>query len=239
VSNPGGRWECNVTKGSQTSYWALQVWQRELPDGGQPANAMQRSYELHVSHWTGPLAVLWLKWDWIYSQHFDHLYGRLTYAGHAVYGFGSTNVGNPTDSFGRNIYVDSRRPPWHTGYRQAGDWYRWNGFLTKRPLGNFCAGVYPKEYGRSQPGRGIMYRATAMGPGVTPIVEWQGGPPGDYRSGGFPSPFNFPTTPDNSFTRAGYGANVAFAQRLGDEDRAMAAQAPGSKSATCINKAER
>ncbi len=76
-----------------------------------------------------------------------------------------------------------------------------------------------------------MYRATAMGPGVTPIVEWQGGPPGDYRTGGFPSrfPYSFPSTPDNSFARAGYEANAESAQKLGDEDRAMAGQAPGQQ----------
>ncbi|HEX5259883.1 MAG TPA: hypothetical protein VFW18_00295 [Gaiellales bacterium] len=237
VANPGGRWECNVTKGGVTSYWALQVWQRELPDGGQPANARQRSYELQVSHWTGKLPVIWLKWDWFNSSgnHFDHLYGRLSYGGSGVYGYGSTNVGNPTDSFGRNIYVDTRSPPWSTGYRQSGDWYRWNGFLAKRPLGNFCAGVWNNQYGRSVAGTGTMYRATAMGPGVTPIVMWQGGPPGQYTTG-FPSgySFNFPSTSraSNSFQREGFSNSVE--DNLRNEERQFTNQAPaGSHSATC------
>jgi hypothetical protein len=237
VANPGGRWECNVTKGGVTSYWALQVWQRELPDGGQPANTRQRSYELQVSHWTGKLPVIWLKWDWFNSSgtHFDHLYGRLSYGGSGVYGFGSTNVGNPTDSFGRNIYVDTKSPPWSTGYRQSGDWYRWNGFLAKRPLGNFCAGVWNNQYGRSVAGKGTMYRATAMGPGVTPIVMWQGGPPGQYTAG-FPSgySFNFPSTAhaSNSFQREGFSDSVE--NNLRTEERQFTSQAPaGSHSATC------
>ncbi len=67
VANPGGRWECDVTKGGATSYWALQVWQRELPDGGQPANATQRSTSCRYRTGRATLPVLWLKWDWIYS----------------------------------------------------------------------------------------------------------------------------------------------------------------------------
>jgi hypothetical protein len=234
VANPGGRWECNVTKHGVTSFWALQVWQRELPDGGQPANATQRSYELQVSHWTGNLPVLWLKWDWIYPQHFDHLYGAMTYAGSPVFGFGASTTGNPTDSFGRNIYVDTHRPAWKHGYQQSGDWYRWNGFLTKRPLGNFCAGVYTHQYGRAVAGSGNMYRATAMGPGVTPIVMWQGGPPGQYQ----PSPNDNPTSfftstteADNTFARSDY--NSGLDGKLDTEQQKMIAGAQGTKSWAC------
>jgi hypothetical protein len=237
VANPGGRWECDVTKNGVTSFWALQVWQRELPDGGQPANATQRSYELQVSHWTGDLPVLWLKWDWFNSgeSHFDHLYGRLTYAGSGIFGFGSSSTGNPTDSFGRNIYVDTKSPPWYSGYRQAGDWYRWNGFLAKRPLGNFCASVWKNQYGRAVPGAGTRYRATAMGPGVTPIVMWTGGPPGQYQPG-FPSgySFNFSTTAqaDNKLPRAAFSKSMESTLR--GEERDLTNQAsPDSHSATC------
>jgi hypothetical protein len=233
VANPGGRWECDITKNGVTSFWALQVWQRELPDGGQPANPTQRSYELQVSHWTGDLPVLWLKWDWIYNGRYDHLYGKMTYDGNAVYGFGSSTTGNPTDSFGRNIYVDTQSPPWYSGYRQAGDWYRWNGFLTKRPLGNFCAGVYSNQYGRSVPGKGKEYRATAMGPGVTPIVMWHGGPPGDYQPFPSGSPMNFSSTAaaDNNFARAAY--NATLDDKLNTEEQKLADHAPGTKSAVC------
>jgi hypothetical protein len=216
------------------------VWQRELPDGGQPANATQRSYELQVSHWTGDLPVLWLKWDWIYNGRFDHLYGKLTYRGNPVYGFGASTTGNPEDSFGRNIYVDTHKPPWRHGYKQAGGWYRWNGFLAKRPLGNFCAGVYSNQYGRAVPGRGNKYRAIAMGPGVTPIVMWQGPPPGYYAKGGFPEPGStmnydvFPSVAPKPAKRGPFSGTSDW--KMDQEEQNLALQAgPGTKSSTCAN----
>jgi len=63
------------------------------------------------------------------------------------------------------------KPPWKTGYRQVGGWYRYNSFLTHRPHGDFCPGVYRSIAGvpsRPRPGRGLQYRITANGPGVTP-----------------------------------------------------------------------
>jgi hypothetical protein len=166
--------------------WALQRWQRALPNSGKRATASERAPELQVSHWTGPVPVLWLKWDWVYRGTYDHLYGKYSYRGQAVHGFGNNGVGNPTDSYGRNIYVDTLDPPaWRTGYRQAGGWMRFNGFLSHHPRGNFCAGVFGNMFGRGPAGRGRAYRATAMGPGVTPIVEWEGPGPGHYEPGDF------------------------------------------------------
>jgi hypothetical protein len=122
----------------------------------------------------------------VYGGKYDHLYGKFSYRDQAVHGFGNNGVGNPTDSYGRNIYVDSLDPrAWTTGYRQAGDWMRFNGFLAHNPRGNFCAGVFPNMFGRGPAGRGSAYRATAMGPGVTPIVMWEGPGPGRYQPGGF------------------------------------------------------
>ena len=54
------------------------------------------------------------------------------------------------------------------------------------PEGDFCDGVYKHIAGikdRSVPGRGKMYRATVNGPGVTPVLYWEGPPPGHYRTG--------------------------------------------------------
>jgi hypothetical protein len=62
---------------------------------------------------------------------------------------------------------------------------RFNGFLAHNPRGNFCAGVFSNLFGRGPAGRGSAYRATAMGPGVTPIVMWEGPGPGRYQPGGF------------------------------------------------------
>ena len=55
---------------------------------------------------SGDLPVLTIGTDWAWHQ-WDHLYGTYTYAGKPVYGFKSTSAGNPLDSFGRNIYVDT------------------------------------------------------------------------------------------------------------------------------------
>jgi len=179
---------CTAPDGSN---WALQVWQRELRDNGwNPKSREQSAWELHVSHWSGPLPDLWFKADWIYAGArggpFDHIYGTFTYRGNPVYGFGSTSAGAPTDSYGRLVYMDTLKPPWKTGYRQVGGWYRYNSFLTHRPHGDFCPGVYRSIAGvpsRPRPGRGLQYRITANGPGVTPIVAWRNYGPGYYVPG--------------------------------------------------------
>jgi hypothetical protein len=174
---------CTTPRGQN---WALQAWQKLLVIGYKRTTPSERAWELHASHWTGPLPVLWLKADWIYSGRYDHLYGKYSYRGVAVHGFGASHTGNPTDSYGRNIYVDTLNPPWPTGYVQAGGWRRFNAFLAHNPRGNFCAGVFKNLFGPSPAGAGQAYRATAMGPGVTPVVFWQGDPPGTVGPGGFP-----------------------------------------------------
>jgi hypothetical protein len=179
---------CTAPNGS---FWALQRWQRALRDNGwPPRTSTESAWELHVSHWSGALPVLWFKADWIYAQArggpFDHIYGTFTYQGHPVYGFSATSSGNPTDSYGRLIYMDTLNPPWKTGYRQLGGWYRYNAFLTHRPHGDFCPGVYGAIAGvptRPHPGRGTEYRITANGPGVTPVVVWRDYGPGYYVPG--------------------------------------------------------
>jgi hypothetical protein len=165
-------WLVVACKAPDGSYWALQAWQRSLPDYGVPAEASQSVWELHLSHWTGPLAVLTIKEDWSYRR-FDHLYGSLTYGGVGVYGFRSTRTGSPLDTFGRNVYVDT------FGSAYGAGWKRENSFLTHRPNGSFCYGFYP--HGGHPVGKGAKYRATVIGPGVTPDVMWQGSALGAYN----------------------------------------------------------
>src|SRR5690242_2585832 len=88
------------------SFWALQSWQRGLPDYGTRPTAQTGGWELRLSHWTGPLPVLTIDLDWAYRRY-DHLFGSLTYLGRPVYGFRSTAEGVTLDRFGRNIYVDT------------------------------------------------------------------------------------------------------------------------------------
>jgi hypothetical protein len=114
-----------------------------------------------------------VKTDWAYRS-FDHLYGSFVYNGAGVYGFHSTPSGMPLDSFGRNLYVDAFDSAYGTG------WRRENSFLTHGPNGTFCYGFYPHS---SHPaGKGTQYRATIIGPGVTPNVMWQGPAPGTYNA---------------------------------------------------------
>src|SRR3954465_165323 len=159
------------------SYWALQSWQTPLPDLGMTAwLPVQRAWELHLSHWRGALARLEGWTDWIYGGRFHDLFGRLTYAGHPVYGFGTTRVGAPTDGYGRLVYLDT----FNSRYGQG--WRRENSFVSHNPTGIFCYGFYPfnptKGYPHPAgypatprgPGNGAKYRLTVNGPGVTPDV---------------------------------------------------------------------
>jgi hypothetical protein len=115
--------------------------------------------------------VLTVKMDWAYRK-FDHMYGSFTYDGIGVYGFHSTPSGQPQDTFGRNLYVDTYNSAYGSG------WRRDNSFLTHQPNGTFCYGFYP--HGSHPAGNGSQYRATIIGPGVTPDITWQGPAPGPY-----------------------------------------------------------
>jgi hypothetical protein len=162
---------CTAPDGSD---WALQAWQRGLPDYGVAPSPQQAAVELHLSHWTGALPVLTVKTDWAYRK-FDHLFGSFLYHGVGVHGFHSTSSGTPLDSFGRNVYVDTFDSAYGSG------WKRENSFLTHGPNGTFCYGFYP--HGAHPAGNGKDYRLTIMGPGVAPDVSWQGPAPGPYSAG--------------------------------------------------------
>jgi len=164
-------WEVKACKAPDGSYWALQAWQRGLPDYGVAPTPAQASWELRLSHWRGALPVLQITTDWAYRKY-DKLFGTYTYGGIGVYGFKSTAGGMPLDSFGRNIYVDTFNSAYGPG------WKRDNSFLTHRPKGSFCYGFYP--HGSHPAGNGTMYRATSEGPGVAPDVTWRGAAPGPY-----------------------------------------------------------
>ena len=160
------------------SYWAAQSWQTPLPDLGMtPWLPIQRAWELHVSHWRGPMAQLDAWSDWVYSGRFHELFGRLTYLGQPVYGFGTTRMGAPTDSYGRLVYLDTFNSRYGPG------WKRENSFVTHTPTGIWCYGFFqfdptkgyphPKGFPSTPrgPGTGEKYRLTVSGPGVTPDVS--------------------------------------------------------------------
>jgi hypothetical protein len=176
---PALAWQVAACKASDGSYWALQKWQVQLPDlGFTPWTSGLRQWELHLSHWTTSLAQLEVWQDWVYSGRFHHLFGRYTYMGQPVYGFGSTHFGAPTDGYGRLLFLDTHNSAYGSG------WRRENSFLAHNPTGVFCYGFYkhnagaggyahpPGITGMRPKGNGDMYRITAPGPGVTPDVMW-------------------------------------------------------------------
>ena len=170
-AGPPLAWFLTGCTASDGSLWALQVWQRELPNYGLWPNAQEAVGELRLSHWTGSLPVLTIHLDWAYRQY-DHLFGSFTYRGAPVFGYRSTSGGAPLDRFGRNIYVDTFDSVYGSG------WRRENSFLSHHGTGTFCYGFYP--HGEHPVGKGAQYRATAIGPGVTPDVMWQGTALGPY-----------------------------------------------------------
>jgi hypothetical protein len=160
-------WLVVACKAPDGSYWALQRWQRLRPNYGGVAGP----FELRLSHWTGDLAQLQVGVDWSYGR-FDHLYGRVTYAGRPVYGFRATRSGVPLDTYGRNLFLDTLDSAYGSG------WRRENSFLAQSPNGQFCYGFYPHR--QAATGKGTRYRLTVIGPGVTPDVTWEGAAPGAF-----------------------------------------------------------
>jgi len=160
-------------KAPDGSYWAVQAWQRNLPLLGFDAwRPEQLAVETHVSHWSGPLPELELYAHWTYGGQFQGVFGRLTYLGQPVHGFGSTSTGNPRDRYGRNVYIDTLDSAYGPG------WRRESGILLHTPNGTFCHSFVPQKPFPGYPSQtmrppapGERYRATVMGPGVTPVVE--------------------------------------------------------------------
>jgi len=169
-------------KAPDGSYWALQRWQRSLPNlGFLPWMQPQRAWALHLSHWTGPTAALEGYSDWSWGGRFHHIFGRLTYKGKPVHGFKTSQYGSRLDKYGRLIYLDTFSSRYGPG------WRRENSFVTHKPTGVFCytfrsrnplegGYTHPPGYnaGPRGPGNGEAYRMTVEGPGVTPDVKWEG-----------------------------------------------------------------
>lgn len=50
-------------KAPDGSYWAVQQWQRQLPNYGVAPTAPQAANEVHLAHWQGELPVLTVATD--------------------------------------------------------------------------------------------------------------------------------------------------------------------------------
>ena len=168
---PALQWLVTACKAADGSYWAVQSWQRMLPNYGLPARGSSAVWELRLSHWRGELPQLTVHLNWAYRRY-HHLFGSFTYLGRPVHGFKSTPAGVPLDTFGRNLYLDT------LGSAYGHGWRRENSFLMHRDKGTFCYGFYP--HGSRPEGHGTRYRATIIGPGVLPDVSWEGSALGAY-----------------------------------------------------------
>jgi hypothetical protein len=156
-------------KAPDGSYWALQAWQRNLPHRGwEPWTDVQKAWELRVSHWIGPVAQLELYTDWAFHGDAHDIFGRMTYGGVPVHGFHTTANGEPTDSYGRSLYIDTFDSAYGAG------WKRETSIVFRKPSGAFCYSFWP-THDVSLPGKpgrpagnGTKYRISVVGPGVTP-----------------------------------------------------------------------
>ena len=157
------------------TYWALQSWQRLQPMRGfDPFRPEHTADELHLSHWEGQLPVLEVYRNWTYGGGLQGMFGRLTYLGVPVHGF-RTPSPRTNDPYSRMVYIDT----FNSVY--GPDWKRDTAIATHRPTGTFCytfvAQAPPPGYPSSEPrgpGLGEQHRITVMGPGVTPILRWEG-----------------------------------------------------------------
>jgi hypothetical protein len=164
-------------KAPDGSYWALQAWQPYLPHRGYPPWLPgQTQWELHVSHWSGPTAKLEAYTDWAFNGQAHDLFGRMTYLGNPVYGFGIGKNGAPNDRYGRSLYIDTFDSAYGAG------WKRETSITFRRGSGAFCYSFWPTR-DKTLPGypdnlrpagNGKRYRITVEGPGVTPDVQWEG-----------------------------------------------------------------
>ena len=154
-TGPPLAWRVTSCTARDGSHWGLQAWQRMLPNYGLAPSARQAVWELRLSHWTGDLPALTVNLDWAYRKY-DHLFGTFLYDGVPVHGFKSTPSGNPLDSFGRNLYVDTFNSAYGLG------WKRENSFLTHKGSGTFCYGFYP--HGADRPGTASATGRRSSGP---------------------------------------------------------------------------
>lgn len=172
---PELEWLVTACKAPDGSYWAVQAWQRMLANYGEKLTPKSSVWELRLSHWKGPVAELTVNLNWAYKKY-HHIFGSFTYLGKPVHGFASTSLGVPLDTFGRNLYVDTFDSRYGKG------WKRENSFLMRKGSGKFCYGFYEHTWaGKSYPsGMGTRYRATIIGPGVTPDIYWESEALGAY-----------------------------------------------------------
>jgi hypothetical protein len=133
---------------------------------------VQSSWELHVAHFSGELPRLEVYANWTYHGRSQGLFGRYSYLGQPIFGFGANAKGVPKDKYGRNLYIDTFNSAYGPG------WKRESGILTHRGTGTFCHSFVPQKPFAGYPSQdvrpaatGEKYRVTVGGPGVMPVMQ--------------------------------------------------------------------
>jgi hypothetical protein len=159
-------------KAPDGSYWALQAWRRNLPMRGFASwTPKQKGVELHVSHWSGELAQLQVYRHWTYGRKLQGIFGRLLYRGRPVYGTRTASA-SIRDEWSRNVSIDTLDSDYGPGWKHD------TAITTHVGNGGFCYSFVrqapPAGYPSDRPngdGLGTHHRFSAIGPGVTPIVQ--------------------------------------------------------------------
>jgi hypothetical protein len=162
-------------KAADGSYWALQQWVRLAPMRGVPPfKPSQSAVELHLSHWRGQLPQLQVWPNWTYRGRWQGFFGRLIYRGRLVFG-------KQASGFGQYVYIDTFNSVYGPGWKHdsAIALHRRNGAFCYSFVPQYTPSGYPVRELRG-PGLGLRHRLRASGPGVTPIVEWEGPRLGPY-----------------------------------------------------------
>ena len=117
--------------------------------------------------------VLQIYRHWTYGGTLQGFFGRVTYLGQPVYGARTASAA-VNDTWARNIYIDAFDSDFGPG------WMHDTAISTHPGSGGFCFTFVrqapPPGYPSTKPngnGLGKRYRISAVGPGVTPIVQWQ------------------------------------------------------------------
>ena len=99
------------------------------------------------------------------NKHFPVLFGSLTFTGIGVYGPGN-RYGSPTNSYGRNVYIDTFDSDYGPGWRRV------MGILTQPTNGTFCYEFAKKggSNGKNGISKKNTYRLTVIGPSLTPVI---------------------------------------------------------------------
>ena len=132
------------------THWALQSWQRVQPlRGVAPFLPGQMAWELHLSHWSKPLAELQVSRNWTYDGTLQGLFGRLLYEGKPVHGF-KTPTRSRSDRNARYVYIDTFNSAYGPGLearRRESDAHQQRRLLLQlRPSRPSATGVPERSY---------------------------------------------------------------------------------------------